>query len=75
MIPTLQKARKYAIFWLLFIFSWQQTNRLNMPRPAKQIHALDLDRNINVTGLENLQTPQASAPTAETTADHAAVTE
>lgn len=33
------------------------------------------DRNINVTGLENLQTPQASAPTAETTADHATVTE
>ena len=33
------------------------------------------DRNINVTGLENLQPPQASAPTAETTADHAAVTE
>ena len=33
------------------------------------------DRNINVTGLENLQTPQASVPTAETTADHATVTE
>jgi len=33
------------------------------------------DRNINVTGLENLQAPQASAPTAETTADHATVTE